>query len=119
MSRMLKVTAECVYATTSSPYGLVKQLVMKGALIPADCPEAAHLLGAGMVAELAPPPAPIVAAVVEADPAPNMPVKAPHLNASTEVWADFAVGQGLDRAEVEKILAGPDGKKTVRDLLSS
>lgn len=49
---MYQVTAECVYATVSSPYGLTRQLLLKGALIPGDAQELEHLVASGMVAKV-------------------------------------------------------------------
>lgn len=49
---MYQVTAECVYATMDSVYGMTRQLLYKGALIPGDAKEIEHLVAGGMVAKV-------------------------------------------------------------------
>ncbi len=49
---MYQVTAECVYATMDSRYGLTRQLLYKGALIPGDAKEIEHLVEHGLVAKV-------------------------------------------------------------------
>jgi hypothetical protein len=53
MSNRYQVIAECAHATVNHPlYGRTQQLLLKGALVPAEAPELEHLLSVGMVAEV-------------------------------------------------------------------
>lgn len=52
MAGRYQVVAECAHATVDSPYGRVVQLLMKGALVPADAPELERLLDIGFVAKV-------------------------------------------------------------------
>jgi hypothetical protein len=47
-TRMAQVTSECAYVTVDTHVGRARQLLMKGAVFPADAPEARHLLDSGM-----------------------------------------------------------------------
>lgn len=44
-----QVVAECAHATIRSPFGTSVQLLLKGALVPADAPQLKHLLDNGFV----------------------------------------------------------------------
>lgn len=46
-----QVVAECAHVTMNSLYGRQQQLVLKGALVPADAPELPRLLAIGYVAK--------------------------------------------------------------------
>lgn len=148
---MYQVVAECVYATVESPYGMTRQLLLKGALIPGGAQEVEHLVRSGMVAKVggddetgvnalgslgaaetdqgaagsvvtsspaaAPSPAESTAddkveAARESARA-KLPAdgSAPHPNAGEAVWVEYAVGQGTDRAEAEKV-----GKQALVEL---
>lgn len=47
-----QVVAECAHATIQSPFGKSVQLLLKGAMVPADAPQLKHLLEIGSVAKV-------------------------------------------------------------------
>jgi hypothetical protein len=46
-----QVVAECAHATIDTPYGATVTLLLKGATVPEDAPQLAHLLEIGAVAK--------------------------------------------------------------------
>lgn len=52
MAGQYQVVAECAHATVDSPYGRMVQLLLKGALVPADAPQLPHLLANGFVVQV-------------------------------------------------------------------
>ncbi len=129
MTDMYQVTADCAYVTVDTMSGRAKTLAYRGALIPADAPELKHLLNSGMVEKvgggtgpglnadggLGPAqPAPAVSDAGTSDGDPDEARRAdarqklaelggaPDGRSSEAVWVEYAVQQGLDRAEAEK-----------------
>ncbi|MER7280406.1 hypothetical protein ABT369_38815 [Dactylosporangium sp. NPDC000244] len=140
--QMYQVTAECVYATVDSQYGMTRQLLLKGAVIPGDAKEIEHLVAQGLIAKIgdgdetginalggvgaAESVEGAAGSVVSPDPAAGpmggspsvtdeaetareaarakLPAdgSAPHPNAGRDVWVEYAVKQGIDRAEAQK-----------------
>lgn len=48
-----QVVGECAHATVNNPlHGRIRQLLLKGAIVPADAPELKHLLSIGLVAKV-------------------------------------------------------------------
>lgn len=52
MGAVYQVVAECAHVTVSGPTGRIVNLLLKGALVPADAPELARLLELGYVARV-------------------------------------------------------------------
>lgn len=138
MAELLQIVGECAYVTQDTAAGRAKMLLMKGAVVSADVPEAKHLLSAGLAARVGGDASPgldaagepvldpdaagtgkAAAEQVEDDPDAKAAAEAeakreaaraklpadgsaPHHNAGEDVWREYAVSKGMDRAEVEK-----------------
>ncbi len=122
-------------------YGKAKTLLYKGAPVAADCPELEHLLSTGLVAKvddasgpglnadggLGPsrppetPAAPASGPVDDPDEVRRADARqklaemggTPDGRSSEAVWVEYAVTQGLDRVEAEKV-----GKDELRKVLA-
>lgn len=120
MSDMLQITAECAYVTTDTASGRTRVLMYKGAIIPADTPEAKHLLDSGMAVPVGgevsgglnadgEPDAAAAGAAPKTGEAPRDTPKgtAKRGGKDDELAAlrEQAVAAGMDRAEVEKASA--------------
>ena len=107
-----QVTGACVIVTTSSPVGPQKITMYAPALLPPDVPqrEIDHLLSVGLIAEVgakAPAAAPAVPADGQggeggSEPPGPTPGGKPSQGDPKAAWVEYAVSQGVDRAEAEK-----------------
>lgn len=110
--RQFQVVSECAYVTVDTAAGPQKTLLYKGGVFGADAPECQHLLDNGLAVpfghggsvglnaygEIGPGGAAKAAVDVKVKPAGRKPSPGD----SKDAWVDYAVSQGMDRAEVEK-----------------
>jgi hypothetical protein len=126
MAKTYVVVGQCAHVTVDTPTGPALNLLYKGATVPdsATPQQIEHLLSVKLIAEVNDVPANEVTGdgsdaknpvVPDADVDPDVLARrqaaaaklasdgsAPHSNAGKDVWVEYAVVKGMDRAEAEK-----------------